>query len=72
MLSYLVKQARQLQWVAHHALERITEGEAESLSVAELCLMLKMACSLAECSASSNRAVADDGQNGYHVRVCPT
>jgi hypothetical protein len=64
VLSDLVKQARQLQRVAHHALERITQGEAESLSVAELCLALKTVCSLAEC-ANSNGGVAADGENGF-------
>jgi hypothetical protein len=69
VLSDLVKQARQLQRVAHHALERITQGEAESLSVAELCLTLKTVCSLAECGASSNLAVAADGENGFPANL---
>lgn len=64
VLSDLVKQARQLQRVANHALERITQGEAESLSVAELCLTLKTVCSLAECGTSSNGGVAANGENG--------
>ena len=69
VLSDLVKQARQLQRVAHHALERITQGEAESLSVAELCLTLKTVCSLAECGARSNGTVAADGENGFPANL---
>jgi hypothetical protein len=61
VLSELVKQARLLQRVAHHALERITQDEAESLSVAELCLMLRTVCSLTECSTSSN----SEGSNAF-------
>jgi len=62
VLHDLVRQARQLQQVAHHTLERITEGESETLTLAELCLCLKTVCSLAECA---NGSVEGNGKNAF-------
>jgi len=56
VLSTLVRQAQTLQRAANTALASITKGDAENMTVAELCLCLKTISSLAEVANGNGSA----------------